>query len=106
MGITDKEYIAIVINYFWGEGTATSQSVNERVVLVVYEALEQAKICSDSMDLVPRPTYGTSSIKMIIIQLAGIGRRIKSGNAKVYNSCRGQVGVNYKSKIKMALMGI
>lgn len=104
--IFEKEYIAAVINYFWGKGTATPQSVNERVVLVIYEALEKAHICSDSMDFVPRPSYGAANVKWVITQLAKIGKRISSGHALIYNSCRGQVGVNYKSKIMMALMGV
>ena len=106
MGIYEKEYIAAVINYFWGENTATPVSVNEKAALIVYEALEKARICSDSMDYVPRPSSGAANIKWVIIQLAKIGKRISSGNTLIYNSCKGQVGVNYKSKITLALMGL
>lgn len=62
MDIYDREYLAAVINYFWGQGTATPQSVNEAAALIAYEALSEANVCSESMDLVPRPTYGAAGI--------------------------------------------
>jgi len=106
MDVYDKEYVAAVVNYFWGKGTATPLSVNDQVVLVAYEALEDANVCSDSMDLVPRPAYGALNVKYAIKQLAKIGKRISSGDTSIYNSCKGVVGVRYKSKIMMALMGV
>lgn len=81
-------------------------SVNESAALVAYEALSEANICSDSMDLVPRPAYGALDIKYALKQLANIGKRIASGDTSFYNSCKGAVGVKYKTKIMMALMGV
>ncbi|PCJ36411.1 MAG: hypothetical protein COA99_13195 [Moraxellaceae bacterium] len=98
--------MSTVVNYFWGKGTTTPISVNEQVVLVAYEALEEANSCSDSMDLVPRPAYGALNIKYAIKQLVEIGKRISFGDTSIYNSCKGIVGVRYKSKIMMALMGV
>lgn len=106
MDVYDKEYIAAVVNYFWGKGTTTALSVNDKVVLVAFEALEEANVCSDSIDLVPRPAYGALNIKYAIKQLAKIGKRISSGDTSIYNSCKGIVGARYKSKVIMALMGI
>ena len=106
MDVYDKEYIAAVVNYFWGKGTATALNVNDKVVLVAYEALEEANVCSNSMDLVPRPAYGALDIKYAIMQLALIGERISSGDTSIYNSCKGIVGARYKSKVLMALMGM
>ncbi len=106
MDIYEREYVSAVVNYFWGKGIATPPNINERVALVVYEALEEAHMCSDTMDLVPRPTYGAANVRWVVIQVAKIGKRILSGNTLIYNSCKGQVGVKYKSKILMALMGV
>jgi hypothetical protein len=106
MDIYEREYITAVVNFFWGKGTATPQTINESAAIVAYEALEEAKVCSDSMDYVPRPTYGASSIKWIIKQLAKIGKRIISGDTKLYDSCKGQVAARYRSKITLALMGM
>lgn len=106
MDVYDREYLAAVINYFWGQGTASPQSVNELAALVAYEALEQANVCSDSMDFVPRPTYGAANVKWVVKQVAKIGKRVMSGDTAIYNACRGAVGVRYKSKINEALMGI
>lgn len=106
MDIYEREHVSVVVNFFWGKGTATPQSINENVALVAYEALEEARICSDSMDFVPRPTYGAASIKWIIKQLSKIGKRIISGDTKIYHTCKGQVAARYRSKILMALMGV
>jgi len=106
MDIYEREHISVVVNFFWGKGTATPQTVNEGVAMVAYEALEEARVCSDSMDLVPRPTYGAVGIKWIIKQLAKIGKRILSGDTRIYDTCKGQVAARYRSKILMALMGV
>lgn len=106
MDLNDKKYVATVINFFWGRGTTTPAGVNEEAALVAYEALEQANVCSDSMDLVPRPTYAKAGIKYVLKQLAGIGKRIQSGDTAIYNSCKGAVALRYKTKIMMALAGV
>lgn len=105
MDIYDREYIAAVINYFWGPNLTTAHTVSESAAVVAYEALEQANVCSDSMDLVPRPT-GVPSPTYAIKELAKIGKRILSGDSSIYNVCKVTVGAKYKSKIHMALMGI
>ncbi len=106
MDFNNKQYAAVVINFFWGHGTTTPESVYEEAVFVAYEALEQAKVCSSSMDLVPRPTYGKPGIKYVLRQLTMIGKRVKQGDTAIYNSCKGAVGLRYKSKIMMALAGV
>ncbi|SDU15963.1 hypothetical protein [Halopseudomonas salegens] len=106
MDFNDRQYATAVINFFWGAGTTTPEGVNEAAVLATYEALEQANVCSDSMDLVPRPAFGRVNIKYALKQLAGIGKRIMQGDDNIYNSCRAVVGVRYKSKIVMALAGV
>lgn len=106
MDVYDKEYVAAVINYFWGKGTTTAMGVTDSAALVAYEALSEASVCSDSMDLVPRPAYGALDIKYAVKQLVNIGKRIASGDSSIYNSCKGAVGVKYKTKIMMALMGV
>jgi len=105
MDIYEREYVAAVINYFWGPKLTTPHSVNESAAIVAYEALEQANICSDSMDLVPRPT-GIPSPTYAIKQLAKIGKRIISGDSSIYHVCKVTVGARYKQKITMALMGV
>ncbi|TBW58108.1 hypothetical protein EZI54_04430 [Marinobacter halodurans] len=106
MDIYDREYISSLINYFWGEGTASPHSVNNRVAQVAYKALEEAQSCSASMDLVPRPSGVRPGISYIVKQLAKIGKRISSGDTSIYYVCKVQIIATYKAKIVMALKGI
>lgn len=48
MNHDERAYIATVINYFWGQGTAAPHAVNEESAKVVYEALEESQSCSAS----------------------------------------------------------
>jgi hypothetical protein len=106
MNSNDREHVSVVINYFWGEGTAQPHSVNENVAAVVYEALEEAQACSASMDLVPRPTYGLPGISYVVKEVAKIGVRIASGDTKIYEACRKQVANRFRIKMDMALQGL
>lgn len=106
MDYYDREYISAVINYFWGDGTASPQSVNERSAEVIYTAISEAQSCSASMDLVPRPSGGKPGISYIVKQIAKIGKNIIAGNTSVYHVCRVKISANYKSEITMALKGI
>ncbi len=105
MSIYERDYIAAVINYFWGPNLTTSQSVNKSAAIVAYKALEQANVCSNSMDMVPRP-MGIPSSTFAIKELAKIGKRIMSGNTLVYNVCKVRVSASYKTDLLMALRGI
>lgn len=106
MDIHERQHTAVVINFFWGPGTATPESVNEEAALIAYEALEKAKVCSDTMNLVPRPTLRIINIRYVLKQLSKVGKKIMEGDTRIYHSCRDAVGVHYKSRITMALMGI
>lgn len=99
----DREYVAAVINFFW-QGLTQPHSVNEHAAKVMYEALTEAQSCTESMDLVPRPTY-TPSINYIIKEIVKIGQRIMSGDTSLYNMCRDQVSANYKTHIRAAFWG-
>ena len=105
MDVYEREYVAGVINYFWGPNITTAQSVTESAAIVAHDALEQANICSDSIDLVPRP-MGLPSSSYAIKQLAKIGERILSGDSSIYRLCKVRVSANYKTDILMALKGI
>jgi len=105
MDVYEREYAAAVINYFWGPNITTAHSVTKSAAVVAYEALEQANICSASMDLVPRPA-GVPSPSYAIKQLAKIGKRIISGDTSIYNVCKVAVRTNYKTAITMALRGV
>lgn len=105
MDVYEREYVAAVINYFWGPDITSPHTVNERAATIAYKILDEAKICSDSMDLVPRPMSVPGS-KYAIKQLVKIGKRILSGDESIYKACKYKVGVNFKSEIKMALWGI
>lgn len=106
MDYYDREYISAVINYFWGNGTASPQSVNERSAEVVYTAISEAQSCSASMDLVPRPSGGKPGISYIVKQIGKIGKNIISGNTSVYQVCKAKISASYRSEIIMALKGI
>lgn len=45
MSPQDREHIALVINFFWGE-IAVPNQVNESVARLAYESLESASNCS------------------------------------------------------------
>ena len=106
MDNSEKEYVSKVINYFWGPAMSTPMSINEKAALIAYKALEQANLCSDSMDLVPRPKYGVIDVKYAVKQLVKIGKRIALGNTSIYGACKVMVSARYKFEIKMALQGI
>lgn len=106
MNSEEREYISVVINYFWGDGLAASHSVNEEAAKVVYFALQETQACSASMDMVPDPAKGKPGFKYITKQLASIGKDIAVGDTSLYESCRARVASLYKSKVKLALMGI
>ena len=106
MDYYDREYISAVINYFWGNGTASPQSVNERSAEVVYTAISEAQSCSASMDLVPGPSGGKPRLSYIVKQIVSIGKNIISGNTSVYHVCKVKISASYKSEITMALKGI
>ncbi|MCU7853837.1 MAG: hypothetical protein KZQ80_16680 [Candidatus Thiodiazotropha sp. (ex Monitilora ramsayi)] len=102
----DKKYIAEVINYFWGPNLITPDRVTEHVATVAYEALSSANSCSDAMDMVPRPTYVRPSMKYIIKQLTGIGKRVATGGSGIYYICKVVISASYEFKIKLALNGL
>lgn len=106
MNSEEREYIAVVINYFWGDGLAASHSVNDEAAKIVYFVLQEAQSCSASMDMVPSPATGKPGLKYIFKQLAKIGKNIAVGDTSVYESCRARVASLYKSKVKLALMGM
>ena len=106
MTADERKYLAAVINYFWGAGTVTPAQVNTAAATVAFEALEEAKVCSKSMDLVPRPKYGAVDLKYVIKQLTAVGKRVMANDTKIYLACRSAVGVRYKTRINMAIQGI
>lgn len=101
MDICEREYVAAVINYFWGPNLTNAHSVNESAASIAFEALEPAGACSGSMALVPRPTL-MASPSYAVKQLAEIGKRITSGDTSIYNICKSAVGIRYKSPIQIA----
>ncbi|HFB63995.1 MAG TPA: hypothetical protein ENJ60_00505 [Aeromonadales bacterium] len=105
MDIYEREYVAAVINYFWGPDITTPQTVTSSAAEIAYKALDQANVCSSSMDIVPRP-MGFPGSTYAIKELAKIGKRIISGNTLIYNVCKASVSANYKTDILMALRGI
>ncbi|WP_336146555.1 hypothetical protein [Marinobacter salarius] len=100
-----REYVSTVINYFWGEGTSSPETVNEGMAAIAFKALEEAQKCSSTMDFVPRPS-GRPNIKNIIKQVAKVGKRIASGDTQIYETCRTQVAVNYRNQMEMAKQGL
>ena len=101
-----REHISTVINYFWGEGTTSPESINQGMAAIAYEALEEAQACSAAMDFVPRPATGPAGTGYIVKQVAKIGERIASGDTEVYESCRQRVAVNYRIQLEMAKQGL
>lgn len=106
MDHSDREYVSAAINFFWGDGTASPESVNERSAEVVHIAVSESQSCSAYMDLVPRPSGGKPGITYIVKQVAGIGKNIASGISAIYHTCKLRVSQNFRSEIHMALKGI
>ena len=101
-----RENISAVINYFWGEGTTSPESVNQGMAAIAYEALEEAQSCSAAMDFVPRPFSGHPGGKYVIKQVAKIGKRIASGDTQIYETCRQRTAVNFRNKMELAKQGL
>ncbi|RBW48600.1 hypothetical protein [Marinobacter sp. F3R11] len=106
MDSDQREHISAVINYFWGEGTTSPESVNEGMASIAYEALEEAQNCSATMDLVPRHISGRPNGKYIIKQVSKIGKRIASGDTQLYEACRQRVAINFRNQMEMAKQGL
>jgi hypothetical protein len=106
MDMSEKEYVAVVINYFGDAELVTPDQVNEHVASVAYEALQSAAICSAAMDMVPRPTYGLPDMKYIVKQLVDIGKRIAERDGGIYFICKLGVTDAYITKIKLSLIGL
>ncbi|QGZ30304.1 hypothetical protein [Stutzerimonas stutzeri] len=106
MDYHDREYVSAAINYFWGSGTASPDSVNERAAEVVYGAIVEAQACSASMDIVPRPIGGKPGLSYIVKQIARIGKGVVSGDTAFYHVCKVSIGARYKFEVVMALNGI
>lgn len=101
-----REHISTVINYFWGEGTTSPESVNQGMAAVAYEALQEAQSCSSAMDFVPRPASRRAGMGYLVKQMAKVGKRIASGDTQVYESCRQRVAINYRTQMEMAKQGL
>jgi hypothetical protein len=102
----EKEYVAAVINYFSDSNMITPNRVNEHVAEVAYEALRGASMCSAAMDIVPRPTYSRPGIRYIVKELVGIGKRVAEGDDDIYYICKLAVADVYRTKIRLALIGL
>jgi hypothetical protein len=105
MDMSEKEYVAKVINYFCGTNMVTPDRVTDSVAAVAYEALQGANTCWAAMDMVPRPTYKRPGLKYIVKQLVGIGKRIAEGDDDIYYLCKLTITVKYRSIIRLALAG-
>ena len=105
MDMSDKMHVAKVINYFSGTNMVTPDKVNEHVATVAYEVLQGANMCSNAMDMVPRPGYAKPNIKYIIKQLKGISKRIALNDGEIYFICKLAIKAKYRSIIRLALTG-
>lgn len=101
-----RQYLSEVINYFWGEGTTSPESVNQGMAAIAYEALEEAQSCSAAMVFVPRPVSGRPGAKYILKQVAKVGKQIASGDTQMYETCRQRVAVNFRIQMEMAKQGL
>lgn len=105
MDINERKHVSKAINFFWGPNITTPHTVTTSAAVVAYGALQQASKCSTAMDFVPRPMASPSNT-YIIQQIAMIGKRLISGDDKIYHVCKATIGVKYKTEISLALMGI
>lgn len=106
MTLSEKEKIAFLINFFWGEGTASPHTVNDQAAKIAYKALSEAQSCSAAMDFVPRPAGSKPGIVYIITQLATLADRLSSKEKSIYYVCKIKVKSNFKTEITMALRGL
>lgn len=106
MEIYEREYVSVAVNFFWGQGTVSAHTVNDKVAAIAYKAIQEAQSCSASIDLVPRSPVGPAGTAYIVSQIAMIGKRIASGDTAIYEVCKNQIGVNYKTAVNIAVMGI
>lgn len=105
MSPEDREHIALVINFFWGEIAAPNQ-VNESVARLAYESLESASNCTAAMHLGPRSPSSKPGVSFIVKQFAAIAKRVAEDDSRIYQLCRQRIQVNHMSPMRLALMGL
>lgn len=105
MNSTEREYIASAVNHFWEGLNVQAHAVNEKVVTVMYEAIEEAQSCSSDLDILPKAARKVG-IGFMAGQLAKIGKSVASGDKKVYEICKKNVAYHHKIKIQEALLGL
>lgn len=52
---SQKQDVKVIIEFMF-DGHMPQMEINERVAEVAWEMMQQAKICSNGMDFVPRPS--------------------------------------------------
>ncbi len=104
MEVTESEQrdARIILVAFFGQ-EAAKWPINHRVIDVLGEMLSRNRKCAEVMDLLPRPGFIDKGY--LRRQLQGIARRILSGD-KSYRICEIALSSGWKSKIRLASMGL
>lgn len=108
MNIEDANDFKRVVSFFWGESNAELVPLNEQSVSAVMEALEAAGVCSEAMDLVPRPHNSITkpAFSHAIKQIKRIAKELTFGSSGTYMNCRNMVALKYRTRISEIVNGL
>tara|TARA_R110001599_G_scaffold91145_2_gene239257 strand:- start:311 stop:664 length:354 start_codon:yes stop_codon:yes gene_type:complete len=65
-GSKEREHVSTAVNYFWGEGSTSSEFVNQGSVAIAYEAPYGAQACSAAIVFVPRLASGRAGTGHVV----------------------------------------
>ncbi|MDY8137716.1 hypothetical protein [Aquimarina sp. 2201CG5-10] len=102
--IQNDEMVADILNFFYPDTTITLHEITEDLRELAAEMYAEALEASDTMHLVPRPTY-TPSFKWLMKEGVKALWRSKGGD-EIYETVRTTVALKYKSSYHMGKMGI
>lgn len=108
MNIEDANDFKRVVSFFWGERNAELVPLNEQSVSAVVEVLEAAGICSEMMDLIPRPhnSLARPAFSYAIKQIKRIAKELTFSGSGAYISCKNTVALKYRTRISEIVNGL
>ncbi len=105
---SDKMEMKKVIAFFWGDRVANSIPLTERTATFLAQILEESGACSETMDLVPRPSGSLvrPGISYAIKQIKRVASELVKGNQSQYISCKNIVALKYRTAVAEMVNGI
>lgn len=111
----ELESLKLILISFYGTRISSQihyGNVNESLIRLIYEMIDEAKICTDSMNFVPQPSdliMGSSVWKKVVGYLVTVQKRHfnnSTGYKGPYKSCMNKVAANYRTPLGFILNGL